>query len=163
MVSIAVAPAMLPPQEQPPSAELAKPDSDIAVVETATAESTAEMTLVGPDRATVPLTATAGQVTIGPLLETGLWTVRPATPTTAATESSPVEKVEDADDARVVRLACNLVAAAESDLRPRGELAGVEGRALLSLGGQSMWFYLTLLAVCLVATEWWLYQRRIVG
>jgi hypothetical protein len=62
-----------------------------------------------------------------------------------------------------VRVACNLVDAAESDLRPRGELADVEGRALVSLGGQSMWFYLTLLAAGLIATEWWLYQRRIVG
>ena len=66
---------------------------------------------------------------------------------------------------RLLRVATrdHLVDAAESDLRPRGELTDVEGRTLLSLGGQSLWFYLTLLATGLIATEWWLYQRRIVG
>jgi hypothetical protein len=72
-------------------------------------------------------------------------------------------KPDAADDTQVLRVACNLVDAAESDLRPRGELTDVESRALASWGGQSMWFYLTLLAAGLVAGEWWLFQRRIVG
>ena len=62
-----------------------------------------------------------------------------------------------------ILVACNLVDPAESDLRPRGELAEVQGRSLAILGGQSLWFYLTLVAALLIAAEWWLYQRRIVG
>ena len=136
-------------------------DGEIAVVEAASADTTTEMIVVSPDNQTVPLMAAEGQLTIGPLLETGLWTVRPAAQTgsTASTQSNPADVL----DPRVVRVACNLVDAAESDLRPRGELADVEGRALALWGGQSMWFYLTLVAACLIATEWWLYQRRIVG
>lgn len=145
------------------------PDADVAVLESATAEVKRDMILVSPSRASVPLTVIDEQVTIGPLLETGIWTVRPGkqddpvapADSVAAGDKSTGEAGED--DPRVVRVACNLVDAAESDLRPRGELTDVEGRALLALGGQSLWFYLTLLAAALIAIEWWLYQRRIVG
>ena len=138
------------------------------MVESAEQQTARELVLVSPSKKLIPLAASGDQVTIGPLLETGLWSVQPArmqpieppiTKTAASAESDePAE-----DDPRVVRVACNLVDPAESDLRPRGELADVESRALLALGGQSMWFYLTLLAAALIVAEWWLYQRRIVG
>ncbi len=144
-------------------------DADIVVVESGTVRAKPDLELVSPSQQTIPLTAIDEKVTIGPLLETGLWTIRPAKPdkdvtpvnSTAASLTSTPEV--GSDDSRTIRVACNLVDAAESDLRPRGELADVEGRALLSLGGQSLWFYLTLLAAGLIVTEWWLYQRRIVG
>lgn len=157
-----------------PPANLAAPatepaTADTAVVESAVAQTTRAMTLVSPSQQSTPLTVTAEQVTIGPLLETGLWTVHAATNDDALqstaeevpTSSSSGAAVVDGPD--VIRVACNLVDAAESDLRPRGRLDEVEARALLALGGQSMWFYLTLLAALLIAAEWWLYQRRIVG
>jgi hypothetical protein len=162
MVSLDVLPAASSGAPAAASTPPAPSDADgaVAVVEAAAADATEEMTLVSPAQKTAPLTAAEGKVTIGPLLETGLWTVRPAKQT-GATSAQPNNAA--GDNPRVVRVACNLVDAAESDLRPRGELADVEGRALVSLGGQSMWFYLTLLAAGLIATEWWLYQRRIVG
>lgn len=64
---------------------------------------------------------------------------------------------------RVRHLACNLSSRDESDLRPRIELSSVDQFGLLSLGGRSIWFYCVLMALALSATEWWLYQRRIVG
>jgi hypothetical protein len=163
MVSLDVSPAAssgAPAAASTPPAAPADGDGAV-VVEAAAADATEEMTLVSPAQKLAPLTAADGKVTIGPLLETGLWTVRPAKQTSATNSAQATHAT--GDDPRVVRVACNLVDASESDLRPRGELADVEGRALVSLGGQSMWFYLTLLAAGLIATEWWLYQRRIVG
>jgi hypothetical protein len=151
-------------------APAAAAEPDVVVVESA-AQARHPMELVSPSSAALPLAATSDQVTIGPLLETGLWTVRPAAHSGATAKNSkgsadrgaqPTGKTE-ADDPQVIQVACNLVDAAESDLRPRAELADVEGRALLAIGGQSMWFYLTLVAAALIAGEWWLYQRRIVG
>ncbi|MFO7902645.1 MAG: VWA domain-containing protein [Pirellulaceae bacterium] len=70
---------------------------------------------------------------------------------------------EDAEDGAIRLLACNLVSTEESDLRPKVELPRAEQLGMTLLGGRSIWFYLTLLAVTLIATEWWLYQRRIIG
>ena len=66
-------------------------------------------------------------------------------------------------DANTISIACNLADAAESDLRPRAELTDIGSLHMLALGGRSLWFYLTLLAAGVIVTEWWLYQRRIVG
>jgi hypothetical protein len=164
VISLDVLPAAesgVPETQDTSSAAGADADSEIAVVEAATTDATEQIVLVSPHHETVPLAAADGRVTIGPLLEMGLWTVRPAT--RAGPKAGSPSDESSFDDPRVVRVACNLVDAAESDLRPRGELPEVEGQALVSLGGQSMWFYLTLVATGLMATEWWLYQRRIVG
>ncbi len=172
MLSIHLATAPATPsthQTLPPTA--AQDDTAaITVVASAAAETTEDMVLVSPSRQTIPLATTDEQVTIGPLLETGLWTVRPANqqPSPAPPPRDDATSRADnlpspVDDPRVVRVACNLVDAAESDLRPRAELTDMEGRSLLTLGGQSLWFYLTVLATGLIVTEWWLYQRRIVG
>lgn len=141
--------------------------ADVVVVEQAVAEGKREWILTGPSRRPVPIAASNEQVTIGPLLETGLWTVRPApdegeaVPETTASDATAA--ADSDDDSGIFRVACNLVDAAESDLRPRGQLAGIESVRLFALGGRSLWFYLTIMAAGLIATEWWLYQRRIVG
>ena len=77
---------------------------------------------------------------------------------TATSASSDLQRLE-----RLRHLACNLSNREESDLRPRAALPSVDQFGLLSLGGRSIWFYCVLLALALVAVEWWLYQRRIVG
>jgi hypothetical protein len=153
----------VPGAETGSSVTTAEDAGDVAVVAAATADATAtrEMVLVSPDHNVVPLTATEGRVMIGPLLDTGLWTVRPP----AAADAAPSGGADAAavDDPTIVQVACNLVDAAESDLRPRGNLTDIEGRTLASWGGQPIWFYLTLVAAGLITAEWWLYQRRIVG
>jgi hypothetical protein len=155
------------PRADAPSKTPTAAEPDVAVVESA-AQAMQAMVLVSPSNTSIPLAATSEQVTIGPLLETGLWTVRPAAraaqPSTKSADNAAGSPAAlGTGDPQVVHVACNLVDRAESDLRPRGELAEVEGRALLAVGGQSLWFYLTLVAAALVAAEWWLYQRRIVG
>ncbi|MEM9657573.1 MAG: hypothetical protein AAF961_04345, partial [Planctomycetota bacterium] len=73
----------------------------------------------------------------------------------------PSDLVESGDLSAAV--ACNLANAAESDLRPRVDAENAAPSAFEAVGGRSLWFYLTLLATGLIAAEWWLYQRRIVG
>jgi hypothetical protein len=153
----------VPGAETGSSVTTAEDAGDIAVVAAATADASAtrELVLVSPDRRAVPLTATEGRVMIGPLLDTGLWTVRPPAPAAAAPSASA--EADAVDGPGVVQVACNLVDAAESDLRPRADLTDIQGRTLASWGGQPIWFYLTLVAAGLITAEWWLYQRRIVG
>ena len=59
--------------------------------------------------------------------------------------------------------ASNLTNRSESDLKPRGELQAADSLSVVSLGGRAIWFYLALLGLVLLTTEWWLYQRRVVG
>jgi hypothetical protein len=146
---------------EPDGQNIAMQAVDVVAMSTA-----APLELVSPSHRVTPLALTGDQLTLGRLLETGLWTVRQVnlagekpiltpTPTESATEGTGAENT--------TLVACNLVNAEESDLRPRGELEELQGRNLAILGGQSLWLYLTLAATLLIATEWWLYQRRIVG
>jgi hypothetical protein len=157
-------------REQPAAiAEPTEPASEaveVQAIDGAIATKEQPLELVSPSGEITPLARAGEQVTLGPLLETGLWTVRPARPadqrpslTPTSTKSAGDESAGEGD----ILVACNLVDPAESDLRPRGELAAVPSRGLALLGGQSLWFYLTLVAALLIAAEWWLYQRRIVG
>lgn len=148
-----------------------------ALVRAGSQESRTSFELVAPDGAATPITARGGRATIGPLLNTGLWLVRPVVDPLAssktAKENSNDDLVPPAEmlsagyplaDESVIGIACNLASFEEGDLRPRYELARPsDDLAVMLLGGRSLWFYLTLAAVGLIATEWWLYHRRIVG
>jgi hypothetical protein len=113
------------------------------------------------------------QAFIGPILECGVWTVSHDQPppgneannnegktrvALAASTSDDKEKI----DYRWA-FASNLTNRSESDLKPRGQLLTADSLSVVSLGGRSIWFYLALLGVLLLTTEWWLYQRRVVG
>ncbi len=139
---------------------------EVQAVDGAIRSTTQAVELVSPSQQITPLARTGEQVTLGPLLETGLWTVRPASAAVGKAELTPTSTKSTGDETNTesdILIACNLVDPAESDLRPRGELEALQGRSLAILGGQSLWFYLTLVAALLIASEWWLYQRRIVG
>ncbi len=166
---------------------VAEDAKDVAIVEQSTDGAVQNLVLWSPLRRTTPITATNQQVTVGPLLETGLWTVRPAeregvtqettssqqatnlsaanSPTSTSIRNGTDAESADADADRLldVSIACNLANESESDLRPRGELESTDALPLLSVGGHSLWLYLTCLAAGLITAEWWLYQRRIVG
>jgi hypothetical protein len=158
----------------PKLSKASEPGSDKAIVQ-AMVESMVGPTmnrplqLVSPSQQVTPLSRADEQVMIGPLLETGLWKIqtvplnRPVKKETPPGSSASSVGEAPPDESTEVLIACNLVDSAESDLRPRGELEEVQGRSLAILGGQSLWFYLTLAAAFLIAVEWWLYQRRIVG
>jgi hypothetical protein len=140
-------------------------NGNVAKVEQAETEPKQNLVLVSPSQRTIPIATSAQRATLGPLLETGLWTVRPE----AETDEQPAPRAPDnsniatLEDAHTISIACNLADAAESDLRPRAELTDIGSLHMLALGGRSLWFYLTLLAAGLIVTEWWLYQRRIIG
>lgn len=156
-----------------PASDEAVPADDATEVQTVDANpqtAVQPLELVSPSQQRTPLARAGEQVILGPLLETGLWTVRTARPAGETPELTPMSAqsngtttTSEAASERDILVACNLVDAAESDLRPRGELAEVPNRSLAIMGGQSLWFYLTLIAALLIAAEWWLYQRRIVG
>ena len=137
-------------------------DGTLAVVEQTESGVEQKWSLVSPSHQTVPIATSNGRATIGPLLESGVWTIRPTV---------QEEELEAQDNPRIaiqnttndIRIACNLANASESDLAPRSEMTDIDSLVLLSLGGHSLWFYLTLVATGLIVTEWWLYQRRIVG
>jgi len=106
--------------------------------------------LRAPDGRTRPLPVLGNKVTVGPLDESGIWTI--------ARSSDP--KANDAAPPRpVLEVACNLASREESDLRsplpasPKAVLAG-------GFGGWPIWVTLCALALALAGLEWYLYQRR---
>jgi hypothetical protein len=131
---------------------------DMAVVETAEAKTTRSFTLLSPSGQEIPLATPEPQATVGPLLETGLWQIRPVESSTDPNNSESAAASESSS----VAIACNLVNRQESDLRPRVPLEPLGDSTLLAFGGHPLWFYLTLGGLGLLVTEWWLYQRRIV-
>lgn len=107
-----------------------------------------EFLLRPPEGLSRPLPSGGTKTTVGPLDRCGVWTVMPDT-----AGAAPVEE-----------FAVNLMSKAESDLRPPEGLevsatAAEAGLAGSLLGGPA-WWYLTAVAWCLAAGEWYLYQRR---
>ncbi len=125
-----------------------------------------DFVLISPSDHRTPISLTDQPSLIGPLLETGLWTIRSTSAAgdkDAALSSSDDASGEAKEPSEMMHVACNLACASESDLRPREDLPRVGVQHLVSLGGHSLWFYLTAAAAVLIVVEWWLYQRRIVG
>ncbi|GAB5404874.1 MAG: BatA and WFA domain-containing protein [Aureliella sp.] len=178
MVAIDV-PSSIVPSESQQTADQADSTvvADDASVIVAAADSSAEgqqaqYQLIAPDGTSAPVAVSGGRVNVGPLQSTGLWRLTAAKENTdTAGESQTAEAETEADnpdstipsDENEVRIACNLVSAEESNLMPAVELPRAKELDAMLLGGRSLWFYLTLVATCLIGTEWWLFHRRIVG
>ncbi len=103
---------------------------------------------------------------VGPMDRVGLAQLGPRQQIDAAVEGDdPPSSAADASTSspsRRITLAVNLCNRDESDLRPRVEVVS-QGSTLAGSGRRSPWFYLAALGLGLVAGEWFLYQRRIVG
>lgn len=151
-------------------------NADITRVESDWANAAAMLELVSPNGEVLPASVTNQQVTIGPLVETGVWSIRPeqanaGTSTSGASSgensnqgaSAGASSDEKSRSVEQIMIACNLTNRDESDLRSRAEMRDVHDLDALALGGHSLWLYLALAALLLTVTEWWLYQRRIVG
>ena len=110
--------------------------------------SPSQYVLRAPDGSIRKLPAGSTKTTIGPLDQCGVWAVLPD-----AEAAVPIEE-----------FAVNLMNKAESDLRPPEGLKASGTVAEAGLGGSFLggpaWWYLTGLAWCLAAGEWYLYQRR---
>ncbi len=138
-----------------------------------TETSTEDFMLHSPAGGLTPLARDESTAVLSMLNYCGLWTIgtdealridpwaNEEPGTDKSTEAS--NKTLATDDAQLVRVACNLCNREESDLKPRVELQTPSDFGMLSLGGRSIWFYLVLAGLVLVAVEWWLYQRRVVG
>ena len=109
------------------------------------------------------MSAEGEQAFIGPILECGLWTVAPASDGKSGAKDAIKQVLGKENFDYRWAFASNLTNRSESDLKPRGELLTADSLSVVSLGGRAIWFYLALLGLLLVTTEWWLYQRRVVG
>ena len=117
-----------------------------------------------PNGQLAPLAHDEKRATIALLAHCGLWTIGSKEDLNRDPWASGNPSAADAllDD-RLVHVASNLCNREESDLRPRVALREPDAAAMLSLGGWSLWFYLTAMALAFCTIEWWLYQRRVVG
>lgn len=146
----------------------------IEVVSTTDQEQTkAAWWLRSPTGRMLPVADERSKVVMSDLLESGLWAL--GTPDTLRAFKPHGDKRYEVTEfdkqvgevgqwpTGLTLVACNLSNARESDLTPAASLAAPQSLQWSSIGGRAIWFYLVLFAVGLVATEWWLYQRRLVG
>ena len=138
-------------------------ESAVAVESTAAHPARRALQVSSPSGKNTTLSAQGENALIGPILECGLWTVAPASESKSSeTAPASVAKDKGKTDYRWT-FASNLTNRRESDWKPRGNLLTADSLSVVSLGGRSIWFYLALISLVLVTTEWWLYQRRVVG
>ncbi|MFN3193207.1 MAG: vWA domain-containing protein [Aureliella sp.] len=142
-------------------------DSDVEIIAVSEDDSERLLSLESPRGDLVELVAPSERVALGPLLHQGVWKLRRAEEGDAeaegAAENDQTASAEEIEGDNWEAIACNLTSAEESNLLPQFDYPKADHLNQSLLGGRSLWFYLTMLAVALLATEWWLYQRRIVG
>lgn len=167
MVSVEV-PSALPadPDAKPDQATISDMGVDDYVRVVTASESTDQSTyqLVAPGGEATPLSVSGAVANVGPLQRVGLWRLkRESEEGGQETAQSGETEAENRSDESIISIACNLVSQEESNLIPTLDLPRAKELDAVLLGGRSLWFYLTLFASGLIATEWWLFHRRIVG
>jgi von Willebrand factor type A domain/Aerotolerance regulator N-terminal len=138
-------------------------DSAVAVESAAPTQLRRDFHVSSPSGKSLAMSAEGEQALIGPILECGLWIVAPASDSKTETKDGTQRTASNAKVDYRWAFASNLTNRSESDLKPRGELLTADALSVVSLGGRAIWFYLAMLGLLLVTTEWWLYQRRVVG
>ncbi|MHC4876993.1 MAG: vWA domain-containing protein [Planctomycetota bacterium] len=117
---------------------------------------TPSLELVSPQGQVSLVTENDDSVTIGPLEQRGIWSLRRPVPSSAAQSSDPT-----AAEMPTLEIACNIADPEESDLRSAPELK--ETKTVTQAGfSRPIWFYLVLIAAVLTGIEWFLYQRRFI-
>ncbi len=112
--------------------------------------------LVSPQGQVSIVTESDETITIGPLEQRGIWTLRRPVPASAATSTDPT-----ATEMPTLEIACNVADPEESDLRSAPDAK--ETKTVTQAGfSRPIWFYLVLLAAVLTGAEWFLYQRRFI-
>jgi hypothetical protein len=116
--------------------------------------------LRSPDGRDLPLAVRAGstRITVGPLDQTGVWTVNGRA--ARALETKSESKTLSGSDEIIAELACNLADRRETDLRPAAGLAEHKSSLAAGLAVRPIWYYLLATAFLLTCWEWFLYQRR---
>lgn len=120
------------------------------IVESSDRAASGELVLRDPHGKTYPLPAGADVTTIGPLDQTGIWSIVPL-----------AENGEVSPEAKPLReIACNLHNPRESDLRLTQQTQSQLQQRSASFGGRPVWFYGLVCVWLLIGVEWYLYQRR---
>jgi hypothetical protein len=117
-----------------------------------------QIILLSPSGLTKQLPLTADKMTFGPLDQCGIWKVTDDQSTSIT--NSP-EKAEP-----LMEIACNLANSSESDVRPPEQMLSdktTHSPMLSGFGSRPVWFWLSLLGICLTSIEWCLYQRRVIS
>jgi hypothetical protein len=112
--------------------------------------------LFSPSGSQRPLPGGISKVSIGPLDEIGMWSVREAAEGLSTNTLQTLLGVE---------LACNLANKTESDLRlpPSWQEVDTANSTVGSIFVRPIWFYLIGAAWLVAIGEWFLYQRRWIG
>lgn len=127
-------------------------------------DSSKKFVLRSPADEVIPLSLSDSQLTIGPLNETGLWTISSAD--SSLLSRSAADRPSDSEQV-LLEYAVNLANARESDLRPRTDLPFAEADAVsVARAGwfnRPIWFFLVAAACVITTVEWFLYQRRLIS
>ena len=110
-----------------------------------------QLILVAPDGSRQPVVVEGDAAAIGPLGQSGLWTLRPPNGK-FATEDETIDPS--------ITVACNLMNPQESNLQVDNDIRPRQEAVEAGFGGRPIWFYLIAFAVVLTLTEWFLFQRR---
>lgn len=111
-----------------------------------------QLVFVSPSGREFPIPGELVETTLGPLEEAGIWKL---------IERTPSENSQDEPTDEIVRqFACNLDSVVESRLLQEEVTAEEASMLAAGLGSRPMWFYLSALAFVMMASEWYLYQRR---
>lgn len=99
----------------------------------------------------------SGFVSVSSLPECGVWEICESVPKSGDTDKNDAEPTVP-----LLRIACNLADAAESNLKsaPDSFYEQKSEAASLRTGARPIWFWLALSALFFTAVEWFLYQRR---
>ena len=118
--------------------------------------------LVDPHGQPRPLPEKWDKVTLGPLDQCGLWSIKPAPP---KPDSKAPQQPKKQENPPLLQVACNLANRQESDIRPAQILIDQASYSpvLRGAGMRPLWYHLLVLAWMLAAVEWCLYQRRWIG
>ena len=139
-------------REALPTGAVAKLDIDeiLRAANATQANSHGTLQLRAPDGSYRPLPDGVSDVTVGPLDQSGVWSI--------------VKRPDPAEpgnlDATLMKLASNLANPSESDLGATVEATREPSTMAAGFFGRPIWFYLIVVACCLTVLEWFFYQRR---
>jgi hypothetical protein len=127
-----------------------KSDAIVRVPDSKDKSDRSEIVLQDPHGKTYPLPDSSDVATIGPLDQTGIWSL---------VQSG--EKGKVADNVKPLgEIACNLHNPRESDLRLTHQSETSSQPLTAGFGGRPVWFYGLVCVWLLFGVEWYLYQRR---
>lgn len=125
-------------------------------------ETAGTLLLMAPDGNRRELPGDVEEISIGPLQQQGLWKIGISSPQANA-ESDSESSNPPQHFMTLEEIAVNITSDEESNLNTQPTERNTSKFQTSGFGGRPLWFYLTLAAFGLMTTEWYLYQRRLIG